>query len=267
MTDRVTSIALSIALGATLAGAALPASALGSTRQAKFTIPAHGVGVGTVSCPTGERATGGGYLASNNGYTVDIGASRKVGQSAWRTTVLSYSGVADAGTVYVYCSAQAPQTVEIATTRKLVSDQELVLDASCEGLGAVQAGGFATPPGKGNVFTSWRYGKAWRVRAQSTFGETASATSYAYCAKAGKPVAREGEPVSGTGHQEKTAVSAPCAGGALPLAGGFAQADFWTAGGGRFATPTTLRRVNGRWRARAMHWQQKSSFVSIAYCS
>ena len=257
-----------VALGAQLI---LATSASAGTRHADFGIPANGVGTGTASCPTGERATGGGYVASKSEASVSIGASRKVGQSAWRVTVQSYSGVADTGTAYVYCGSQAPVTKEVAKTQQLshAGVAETAIGASCEGFGAVQAGGFSTPAKKGIVVTSRRIGSLWRVRAQAVAGTAGSATSYAYCSKSGKPVAREGAPVSGSGFEVKTALSAPCAGGRAPLAGGFRQPDRTMPGGDAFGTPSVSRRLNGRWRVTAGHStqdQNSGALVSIAYC-
>jgi hypothetical protein len=245
----------------------VPAGASASARHANFDVPPYpnGPASGKVSCPAGERATGGGYIASALGADMAIGASRKVGQSSWRATVASFSGGTDTATVYVYCSSQAPQTTEVANTKPLGANGETLVGASCDGFGTAQAGGFSTAPKKGIVVTSFRYGNLWRVRGRAVVGSTPSATSYAYCAKASKPIARPGEPAPGTETEYKTAQSASCEGGAAPLAGGFRQPDFTTAGGG-FQTPTVLRRVNGRWRAKALHQQNTSSFVSIAYC-
>jgi hypothetical protein len=247
--------------------ALLPANASASARQANFNVPAGpAVGSGKVSCPPGERATGGGYIADVTGGNARvIGTSRKVGQSTWSAAVGSYDGGSSTARVYVYCSAQAPQTTEVSKTTPVSDSAETPVAASCDGLGTVQAGGFSTPARKGIVVTSRRFGNTWRVRANSFLGTTPKVTSYAYCAKTKAPVAREGAPVSGTDTEFKIARSAPCAGGAAPLAGGFRQPDSFSAGGG-FDTPHELRRLNGRWRARARHQQNTSSFVAIAYC-
>jgi hypothetical protein len=252
---------------AVAAVALLPTSAPASTRQANFDVPVGpAVGTGTVNCPAGERATGGGYTADVTGGNARvIGASRKLGQSTWTATVGSYDGGGSIATVYVYCSGQGPQTTQVSKTAPISGSAETLVDARCDGLGTIQAGGFSTPARKGVVVTSIRFGNRWRVRAQHFAGTTPTVTSYAYCAKASAPVVREGAPVSGTGSEFKTAKSAPCAGGAAPLAGGFRQPPWATAGGG-FDTPNELRRLNGRWRARARHQQQTSSFVATAYC-
>jgi hypothetical protein len=197
---------------------------------------------------------------------MSIDASRKIGQSAWRATISSYSGITDTATVYVYCSSHAPITTTVATTRPLAVDAATIVEASCHGAGTTQSGGFSTAPKKAEIFTSFRLGNAWRVRGSSVVAASPTATSYAYCAMAGRPIAREGEPVTATDDTEKTVVSAPCGGGAAPLAGGFRQSGLH-ATPGSWSTPLVLRRVNGRWRAKTVHRGPTSSFVSIAYCA
>jgi len=94
------------ATSATVAASA-PVSRL-DYQSAVVAVPAGGtVTRGTVNCPTGLSATGGGAKMSdpNSGYLDD---TNPVGKTGWEAT--AYSGTAQTMTVYVICAQAATTT-------------------------------------------------------------------------------------------------------------------------------------------------------------
>jgi hypothetical protein len=256
--------------------AACPASAPAATRSQSLTLTANGQEATLVpTCPKGQRATGGGFLAPPNKPTppvVYVNESRKSGQRSWRVSVGQGGSGALPVTAYAYCDAEAPKTKEKSVTVPVPPSAIATAEARCSGAGKTQAGGFSGPPRSSgsfmNILDSFRSAKkSWRSRGFAAAGSP-TLTSYLYCADAGSPKARSGS-TSTSLEAPVSALSAPCKRGTHVGAGGFSQptASFFALGGSFFDVPWESFRSGKRWRHSAQHSGTASTTLnSIAYC-
>jgi hypothetical protein len=250
-----------------------PASASAGTRSASFVLPANGaVGTTTAKCPSGRRATGGGFQTSPPGFiNILVYESRKVGQRSWRVSAVE-SGVGSGPTAvtgFVSCSRDAPKTEAGSVTMLVLPGGISSADADCASGTKAQAGGFLTNvpdfvTSAALLVDSFRSGKrTWRSRAQQVSGSP-TITSYVYCADAKKPAARTGSVTSSMGNV--TALSAECKHGTKVASGGFSQSA--TAPADAYRWPYESFRTGRRWQASAQHAPAPNSvaLTSIAYC-
>jgi hypothetical protein len=265
---------------------ALPASAAAGTKTSSDTAAGNfAIASATAKCPSGQRATGGGFTAPAT-PTVQpwfvVYESRKVGQRSWRASgqIIDPGATGRAFTVKasVYCSDGAPSTkaksASVTSVGPFVAFLSFAADARCSS-GKAQAGGFHGPPphnGGGDfnhaVTDSYRTDKkTWRSRmTSSTPGITF--TSYVYCADEKKPAARLGSTTSATSFTAHTAISAECKRGTKPVAGGFSQpnASFSPSPIGVFDFFYESVKSGKRWRVSAVHVGATTTLNSIAYC-
>jgi hypothetical protein len=299
---RLRPLALGLVAG-TLLLAAGPAGASAATKSKSVSIAGQAV-IASVKakCPSGQRATGGGFrttppnIASGKGPILLVYESRKIGQRSWRVSAQNIDTMAPFEpvtlTAFAYCSANASKTKASATSFTTTANvvQLTPIDASC-GSGKAQAGGFLLPAPviTANTVNSlltdaYRLDKdTWRTRALTTKGITLK--SFAYCSKTKAPGARTGSVASAMNAVPATAVSAECTRGKSVRAGGFSQpnAVFPPAGGvldaatgtlpganyGLFIIPYESLRSGKRWRASAIHAQMgttSTTLNAIAYC-
>jgi hypothetical protein len=274
---RVLAAAGGLLLAALLA---MPASAAAGTKSKTATAAGHfSIASATAKCPSGQRATGGGFSAPpfTAGLFIQVYESRKVGQRSWRASGQIFDGAASDGsrtiTAFVYCSDGAPSTKakSASVTSADASTAFLAADAKCSS-GKAQAGGFLGPPPvtvgstNGAVTDSYRADKkTWRSRMLS-FETGLTLTSYVYCADVKKPPARLGSTTSDTSTTLHTALSAECKRGTKPVAGGFNQPN--AAVTGRFAFFYESLKSGKRWRVSARHsFTNSTTLNSIAYCA
>jgi hypothetical protein len=268
--SRRTLTAAACLLGGLLA---LPASASAGTKSQSTTLAGDGsVAALSAKCPEGQRASGGGFLASppDASSLVRIYESRKSGQRSWRVLAeLNGDGPLNL-TAFAYCSADAPKTKERSTTIALTPSTTTIqtADAGCGGAGKAMAGGFSTTV-SALIFDSLRADKkTWRSRARVLEGSP-PLTSYAYCADEPKPAARTGSTSSSTSGTLHTALSAECKKGTKVVAGGFSQptAQIVPTPNGIFSFFYESVKIGKRWRVSATHIGIASTTLnSIAYC-
>jgi hypothetical protein len=254
----------------------LAAEGLGSTRADRVTLTSNGqIATATAHCPGNQRATGGGFSASpppSGSTTMQVFASRKIGQHAWQAAVeLQTSAPAEMTfTAYVYCAKHAPMTKSNSHSVPILSGVSNFVDsdAACT-WGRARAGGFSlsTPDYDGSLVASQRHGRrGWRTRID---GDHVTVTTYAYCASGRAPKARSGTAGS-IGTEFKAATSEPCPGGRAPLSGGFGQPDAITGfvgNGFRDFVPYESKRSSKRWQSSGEHRGGTTSHVvAIAYC-
>jgi hypothetical protein len=278
--QRGLTAAVGVALVALLA---VPASAAAGTKSKSATAAGNfAIASATAKCPSGQRATGGGFTASLPSATAMlVYESRKVSQRSWRASgqILDpgASGAARTVTAFVYCSegVQSTQAKSANVTKIGVGTQFVAADAKCSS-GKVQAGGFLGPPpntdGFGFNYTvadSLRADKkTWRSRWRS-FVSGVTFTSYVYCADRKKPAARSGSTTSTTDNTFHTALSAECKRGTKPVAGGFSQPNAFLGlpDDGLFTDFYESFKSGKRWRTSARHSGTVSTTLnSIAYC-
>jgi hypothetical protein len=259
---------------------ALPAaaSAVTSSDSVELTAPNEIESV-TAHCPSGLRATGGGFRApaptsSTSGYSqVKIFASHKVGQRSWKVSgqEVAFQPVTLALTGYVYCSEHVPRTEAASKSVPVPIGVHgfTASKATCDA-GKAQAGGFAlsTPAYDGDLIGTQRRGKhSWRTRIDGDIGVTI--TSFAYCARGPLPQARGGTD-SEIDRDYGTATSDPCPRYSHPLAGGFEQPDAITGFAGndyRNFVPFASKRSGRGWSSSGQHGgPTSSSLVTTAYC-
>jgi hypothetical protein len=260
---------------------ALPANATASTRSESATAMGHlAITSATAKCPSGQRATGGGFTAPALAPTgaspgLLVHESRKIGQRSWRVSAqvidLGASGQAFTVRASVYCSDAAPSTKsKSANVTSTGTTLVYGADARC-GSGKAQAGGFRGPPPNAGIDSyvvedSYRADKkTWRSR-MATEGAGATLTSYVYCADEKKPAARTGS-VTAADNTFHTALSAKCKQGTKPVAGGFSQPSANLASGGGFVQVNQSVKSGKRWRVTARHSGLSSTLNSIAYCA
>jgi hypothetical protein len=272
---------------------ALPASAAAETESKSATAAGHlAIATATAKCPSGQRATGGGFAAPAPTLTnnfIRVYESRKVGQRRWRASGQLYdapyapTGIAQTVTAFAYCSDSAPSTeAKSASVSPGVGGSFgafYTADARCSS-GKAQAGGFLTTPpitpsgGTTNRVTdSYRAGnKIWRSR--MVLFRPATVTAYVYCADEQKPAARVGSATSATNNSfvSVTALSAECKGDARPRAGGFSQPTATlgptTETTGYYRLIYESRKSGKRWRVSAQRNGSTSTTLnSIAYCA
>jgi hypothetical protein len=265
-------------LGAAAAVLALPGGASASTKSQTTTLTTVGqVVTVTPKCGHGQRATGGGFQASQSLLGIStpkvvIDESRKIGQRSWRVSAQETvaSGVK---TVigFVYCRSGAPKTKEKSATATSPGGLTFFsADASCSS-GKAQAGGFSVPPESttSNLLSdSFRVDKnTWRTRASNAASGAGHAlATYVYCADAAKPKARSGSASSGSDNAPATAVSAGCKHNTHVVAGGFSQPD-----ANRLTSYYSFAyesfRSGNAWRASAIHSGVSSTTLNaIALC-
>jgi hypothetical protein len=263
---------------------AAPASASAGTKSKSATTAGNlAIASATAKCPTGQRATGGGFTASpplNSTTFFMVYESRKVGQRSWRASgQISDTGASGAAftlTAFAYCSKSAPSTKsKSASVASTPVNAFFAADAKCSS-GKAQAGGFiGTPPGAAItslVTDSFRVDKkTWRSRMQSGGAAGLTFTSYVYCADETKPAARSGSTTSATpGGAPATALSGECKRGTKPVAGGFSQPNAVTGAPftGRFQLFYASLKSGKRWLVSAQHYgDQSTTLNSIAYCA
>jgi hypothetical protein len=260
---------------------ALPASSAASTKSKSAAAAGNqAIASATAKCPSGQRATGGGFTVLPTGTTTPfilIYESRKVGQRSWRAS----GQIVDPGatsttfivTAFAYCRDGAPSTKsKSASATSSGVAAFLAADAKCSS-GKVQAGGFLGPPpntaagANYQVVDSYRADKKiWRSRFAST-SVIVTFTSYAYCADEKKPAARSGSTTAASDGTFHTALSAECKDGTKPVAGGFSQPNAAIGPVGRFNLFNGSFKSGKRWRVAAMHSGPTSTTLnSIAYC-
>jgi hypothetical protein len=256
---------------------AMPASAAAGTKSKTATAAGHfSIASATAKCPSGQRATGGGFAAPpfTAGLFIQVFESRKVGQRSWRASGQIFDGAANGSprtiTALVYCSDGAPATKTKSASVVSTGSEFFAANAQCSS-GKAQAGGFLGPPPvtagstNGAVTDSYRADKkTWRSRMLS-FETGLTLSSYVYCADVKKPPARLGSTTSATSSTLHTALSAECKRGTKPVAGGFNQPN--AAVTGRFAFFYESLKSGKRWRVSARHSLTDSTTLnSIAYC-
>jgi hypothetical protein len=267
-----------LAVSLTVAFLALPASAAAATRSTTTTAAGNGaIASATAKCPSGQRATGGGFAAPTPTAApfIVVYESRKVGQRSWLASGQIFdpgaTNLARTVTAFVYCRDGAPSTKSRAASVTAFGPPAFfTADARCSS-GKAQAGGFAGPPPNPSVFNhavadSFRADKkTWRSRMNSQIPGT-TFTSYVYCADAKKPAARSGSTTSTTSGTFDTALSGECKRGTKAVAGGFNQSN---------ASPIAERfqlfyesfKSGKRWRVSAQHTSTVGTTLnSIAYC-
>jgi hypothetical protein len=270
--------------GVTLAALlALPASAIASTKSKSATAAGDfAIASATAKCPSGQRATGGGFKApAQTGPLphIRVYESRKVGQRSWRASGqvsdLAATGQAFAVTSFVYCRDGAPVTKsKSASVTSGSGFTFLAADAKCKS-GQAQAGGFLGPPpstsggvASHQVTDSYRIDKrTWRARMRSDDVPGVTFTSFVYCAEEKKPAARLGSMTATTSSVPVTALSAECKRGAKPVAGGFSQPGATTGGSGAFLRFNESFKSGKRWQVSAFHAGTPTTLNSIAYCA
>jgi hypothetical protein len=262
------------------AAVTLPPAASAVTRSDSFELTApNEIESVTVHCPSGLRATGGGFRApapasSMSGYSqVKIFASHKVGQRSWKVSGQEVASQPVALTLngYVYCSRHAPRT-DTATRSVPVPvgvHGFTTSKATCDS-GKAQAGGFAlsTPAYDGDLIGTERRGKhSWRTRIDGDIGVTIR--SFAYCAHGPLPVTRFGQDRE-IDRDYGTASTNACPRDTHPLAGGFEQPDAITGFAGndyRNFVPFASKRSGRGWTSSGQHGGlTSSSLVATAYC-
>jgi hypothetical protein len=260
---------------------AIPASATAGTKSSSATaVGDFAIASATAKCPSGQRATGGGFAAPQ--FTsipnILVYESRKVGQRSWRASGQisdgGATGKAFTVTAFVYCRDGAPSTKSKSASVTSVGVPPAALfaaDARCSS-GKAQAGGFLGPPpniGGGflnhTVTDSYRADKkTWRSR---MFGGVAGVTftSYVYCADTSPPKARSASTTTAVGNgTPATALSAPCKRGTKPVAGGFSQPTAKLGSIFRFFNESF--KSGKRWRVSALY-SGSATLNSIAYCA
>jgi hypothetical protein len=255
----------------------MPATASAGTKSQSVTL--SGSGSKTTlnpKCSKGQRASGGGFLASPPGASyVTVEESRKVGQRTWRVSASMAGSGPLSVTAFAYCSANAPRTKEKSKTSviPLTGNHISTLDAACGGAGKAMAGGFSilsTSTSYAEMVDSFRADKkTWRIRAVGQIGSP-TPTSYVYCADEPKPAARTGSTSASTPGTVHTALSGECKRGTKPVAGGFSQpnASREFAPTGYFFVPHQSFRTGKRWQASGQHFGPASTTLnSIAYCA
>jgi hypothetical protein len=260
---------------------ALPASAAAGTKSKSATAAGNfAIASATAKCPSGQRATGGGFTApaATAFPLIRVYESRKLGQRSWRASGQIFdpglSGTALTVTAFAYCSDGAPSTKSKSASVTAASGNAFfAADAKCSS-GKAQAGGFLGPPpnvggsASHRVADSYRVDKkTWRSRMRAS-DPGITFTSYVYCADEKKPAARSGSTSSSTPGTPHTALSAECKPGTKPVAGGFSQPNATLAGGaGLFERFYESFKSGKRWQASAFHIGTTSTTLnSIAYC-
>jgi hypothetical protein len=265
-----------IAAMCVIALAAIPASAVASTKSQSTTLTTIGQTVTlTPKCPSGQHATGGGFRSSHGADLMGpepflvVTESRKVGQRRWRVSGEQAGNGTLTVTAFAYCDANGPRTTAKSTTVAAPPGTITTADARCGSGEKAQAGGFSssldTATGSATFFLdSFRLNKkTWRVRGTGSAPPPPAMTSYVYCAPEKAPKASTGT-VTGTGFNSTTATSPKCKSGTHALAGGFMQPDLLPT----FAAPTESARSGGRWRATMFHTGSTTERLNaIAYCS
>jgi hypothetical protein len=260
----------------------LPAGAAASTKSATTTLPGSGTATGTVKakCPSGKRATGGGFKApavdrSDVNPLVIVVESRKAGQRSWQVSGLT-GGISSAQplTALVHCRDGAPKTKQKSATLPVAPPEGAISSAaaSCGSDGKAQSGGFLVPlasastPNQALIIDSFRSAaKSWLSRAEYLTGSP-TLTSYADCAKEAAPKARPGSGVISSALGElKTALSGKCKEGTKVAAGGFSQPNATFSS--RYEFPWQSFRTGKQWQISASHSGAGSTtLISIAYC-
>jgi hypothetical protein len=157
---------------------------------------APGVIAATAFCPARTRALSGGFAAGGPGPVGVPYESVRVGDTAWRTSVLP-SGPGAAVIAEVYCARIKGSLTEASVSAPLSNDapSEASPQATCPGKTTLLSGGYrlAEPFVQQSsvfVFESRRLGtKAWHARALRGFDvpDTTQFTAYAYCFKPATP--------------------------------------------------------------------------------
>jgi hypothetical protein len=233
----------------------------------------------TATCPSGTRATGGGFVVPSSPEAVGlVYESVKIRQRAWRAS----AQVLDLGppssltiTTYVYCAAHFPPTATASTTVPTDGQTQLgpTASAACPTGRTAIAGGFRMPPPLSGFmvtslyFDSLRNGpSAWDTRVVTGPAGTSTVTGEVYCAKhAGSPGQVSAASAPNSTDFERSTVTAACTPGAAPLAGGFSQPESDL---NSFLFVDQSRRVSDGWQVSGLHtgMQPAVSLNAYGYC-
>jgi hypothetical protein len=261
-----------------------PAFAAAGTKSKSATAAGDfAIASATAKCPSGQRATGGGFATSAATMFpfILVYESRKIGQRSWRASgqVFAPFAIGPARTLkaFAYCDDGAPATKsKSASITSTGANALLAADAKCSSGQQAQAGGFLGPPpnrGGGGlenhrVADSYRSDKkTWRSRMRTFVAAVGvTFTSYVYCADKKKPAARIGSTTVAGDDVLATALSFECKRDTKPAAGGFNQLNAAPASN-FFHFYESLKSGKG-WRASAYHGGTTSTTLnSIAYCA
>lgn len=221
---------------------AVPGTAMAGTRTKSASFSGKGATkTVTAVCPSGQRATGGGFRVTRGVIAptiviTHVYESRKIGQRKWRVSAQLQDGGAPDATVrvtsYVYCNSSAPETKEKVKGINVTAgvNNSVPLAVKCGSGKRARAGGFSmSPPVSGGAFRhvvldSYRVSKSkWRSRfAKNAGAGTARFASYTYCA-AGGTQAKVGHHASTGDNTTATALTGICGSGTSMVAGGFSQ--------------------------------------------
>jgi hypothetical protein len=261
--------------GTILAVGLLPAGASASKRSTTATTSVdRGVATATAKCPSGQRATGGGFQLTPISESISVYPieSRKIGQRSWRVSAQRFGAPgAISATATAYCATNAPKTTaSTANTALPGSGEQTGATATCP-KGKAQAGGFFVPagsPSRGVLESFRKSSRSWQSTAFAG-GAGVTLTNYVYCARAATPKVRLGS-VAGTGDRTYwTVVSEKCKHTA-PIHGGWSQPEGFTV----FVVskaffPYESLRSGRRWRTSGLYRDAgggPTTLNSFAYC-
>jgi hypothetical protein len=233
----------------------------------------------TATCPSGTKASGGGFSAPPSGDAVPlVYESVKVGHRDWRASVQSL----DAGdpdpitlTTYVYCRKHFHPTKTVSTTVPTTGQVHIgpTAEATCPRGETATAGGFSlpapliSPTVTALFFDSIRSGtSAWDVRVVTGPAGTSNLTSEAYCSQRDAPLEAVASSAANGLDSTPSTATAACPAGLSAGAGGFAQPGSMVVS---FFFVYESRRVGDGWKVSGLHSGSDPAvpLTAAAYCA
>lgn len=219
----------------------VPVVALFSVFSAQVTVPQHGTGTATATCPTGAVLLSGGYAATPNLATDHIGvaadASYPAGGNSWTATIRQtpYNG-----SITLVAAANCLQTTFTVTTTIVQAAHTGSPDdvtATCDASSTLTGGGFLLGVGAGTGFAIIEgaepdLANGFHVVSRPVgLGEDGIATAYAVCAHGNLHAASIAAAAQSIPTDTRQTIIAHCPAGQLPVGGGHSATQFATEGG------------------------------------